>query len=101
MVGGVTGDELVQQGRREVGGEASHKTGAGAHEVGLNVVKTAAIAPQRVGVDGFPGVVDVAESQTLGVREVVVHANQLFAPGGGQRFIAGIDGDRLTRGLAC
>ena len=86
MIGGIAGHELIQQRRRHIRGQARDEAGARANEVGIDVVEAGGSnAPERIGHYGLPGVVDVPEGQAIVVVDVVVDADQLFAPSGGKR----------------
>src|ERR1035438_252804 len=86
MVGGVASHEFIQKSGCDIGRETRHETRARANKVGVDVVKAGGShAPKRIGVNRRPGIVDIAERQTIVVGDVVVDADQLFAPSGGKR----------------
>ena len=85
VVGGVAGDKFVHQRGSNVGVQARHKARARPDEIRVNIGEAGAIAPQRVGGDGLPGIVDIAERHAFVAGDVVIDAHQLLAPGGGQR----------------
>jgi hypothetical protein len=69
MVGGVAGDELIEERRSNVGVQARDKTCAGTDEVGLDVLKTRrTVAPKGIRDDGAPGIVDITEGKAVVVR---------------------------------
>src|SRR5256885_3653396 len=87
MVSRVAGHEFVKQCRRNICVQASHKAGSRTYEIRRHVLEIrGSIAPQRTRHYRLPGIVDVAESQTIVVREVVIHADQFFAPCGWCRY---------------
>ena len=92
---GIAGNKFIQKGGSDVGVQAGDEAGARSAEIGLHVRIACAIAPEWIGMDGLPGIVDVAEGQAIVVGNVVVDANQLFPPGSGFR-----DGCEIRRETA-
>src|SRR5579862_8587229 len=87
MIRGVTGHKLIQQRRRDVGVQPCHKACAGTDEVRLNVLETGCtVAPKRIRNNRAPRIVDIPERKAVLVVDVVIDANQLFAPGGWCRY---------------
>src|SRR5579859_1948010 len=86
MIRSVAGDEFVEKSRGDVGIQTGDKAGARANEVCLDVFEVGgAVAPQGIGGDGAPRVVDVTEGETVIVGDVVVDADEFFPPGRGKR----------------
>ena len=83
MVGGIAGDEFIEKGGGDVSVEAGHEARPRPDEIRLYALKLRrAVSPQGIRHNGAPGIVNVAEGQTVIVRKVVVDADQLFTPGG-------------------
>src|ERR1700730_5088591 len=98
MIGRKAGHELIEQSRTKVGIQASNKARARTNEIGVDVVETlAAVAPQGIGDNSGPGIVDVAEGQALIIRKIVINADQFFAPSCRGGDGAG-DGGKTTAG---
>src|SRR6516225_6570230 len=102
MVSGVASDKLIQQCRRNTGGQTSHEATCRPIERGVGIVEGVVIhTPKRALIDGAPTVVDVAEGQALTFREIVIHADQFFPPMGVVAWIHHVSwqigSSRLTR----
>src|SRR5690349_5530465 len=101
MIVRIAGDEFIEQGRRKIGSKSRHETCGGADEIGVRVIEgVAVLAPEGTLVDRSPSVVDIAEREALVIGEVVIHADQLFAPVGGKTGVGYVYRNRVSRGLA-
>ena len=81
MVRGVAGHKFVKQCRGDIGVQPGHEAGSGTDEVGIDIFEAGTIAPEGILGLGLPEIMDVAESQPMLIRKIVVDAHQFFAPG--------------------
>src|ERR1700722_6406657 len=84
VVGGVAGNEFVQQRRRRRSGDSRNHADARAVEVGLNRGKGNPVGPEGNGIVLVPRIVNVTKSGTDFVADVVVDAEKFFPPVSGQ-----------------
>src|SRR5580658_372011 len=85
VIGGVTGDELVEQRGRNAGCDSRHHTDTGILETRLNSREGDTVGPQRDWILLLPRVVNVVEAGANFVVDVVVDLKQFLAPVRGKR----------------
>src|SRR5580692_10415153 len=81
VVGGVAGNELIQQSRRSRRCDSSHHAYARPVEVGLNSGKSGAVSPQGHRIILVPRIVDVTKCGPDFIVDVVIDAEEFFPPG--------------------